>query len=154
MKLAIIVSLVALVAGPASADPHAVGSQLPVLELEDQHGNAHRVDETVRRVVFTREMDAGRIAKAAIEEAGAAVLEESGSVYISDVSRMPGVIRSLFAMPSLRRRSYPILLDLDGSATADVPSEEGKVTVIDLDGSRITRIQYLGESEAVLDALR
>jgi len=154
MKLALIVAFAAFVAGPASADPYAVGSQLPVLELEDQHGTAHTVDETVRRVLVTRDMDAGRIAKAALEEAGAPLLEELASVYVSDVSRMPGVIRSLFAMPSLRRRPYPILLDLDGLATADVPSEDGKVTVIDLESLRIARIRYLGESEAVLDALR
>ena len=154
MKLAIVVALAAFAAASASAEPYAVGSELPVLELEDQHGNAHRVDENVRRVVLTRDMDGGKIAKAAIEEEGAAILEESASVYVSDVSRMPGAIRSLFAMPSLRRRPYPILLDTDGSATADFPSEEAKVTVIDLDSLRITRIRYVSDAEAVAEALR
>jgi hypothetical protein len=42
------------------------------------------------------------------------------------VHRMPGPIRRWIAIPRMRDRSYPVLLDTDGEATAGLPSAEGE----------------------------
>lgn len=151
-KRALLIGLF-LCAGSALADPYAPGDRLAPLELPDQHGAAHRLGEDVRRVVFTREMKAGRIAKAALEQDGQRLLERSGAVYVSDVSRMPRLVRSLFAMPGLRRRPYPILLDLEGESTARFPSREGRVTLLTLDALRVTEARFLEEAEEIREAL-
>jgi hypothetical protein len=67
---------------------------------------------------------------------------------------MPGLVRRLFALPRLRRRGYPVLLDEDGSLTKDFPSAEGKGTLIELKGLRITRIRHFSAPEELEKALR
>jgi hypothetical protein len=130
-----------LVAAPALAEPYAVGSQVAPLALADQHGAPHPLDESVRVVVFSREMKAGGVVKAALEKDGAAFLEANRALYLSDVSGMPALVRSLFALPGLRRRGYRIAIDTVGEATRDFPSLEGKPTVLVLDALRVVRIE-------------
>ena len=154
MKLCITILGILLLSPGAFAEPAGVGDTLPALELEDQHGEARELDAGVRRLVFTREMKAGRIAKAALgEEAGIALMKRPDTVYVSDVSRMPGLVRALFAMPSLRRRPYPILLDTEGERTQVIPSEAGKVTVLSLDALRVTEVRFLATGEEIRAAL-
>ncbi len=139
-----------LLAGPALADPYAVGSQVAPLALADQHGAPHPLDESVRVVIFSREMKAGGVVKAALEKDGAAFLEANRAIYLTNVSGMPALVRSLFAMPGLRRRGYRIALDTTGESTKDFPSVEGKPTVLVLDRLRVVRL----ENPATPDELR
>lgn len=137
-------------AGSALADPYTVGSQVAPLALADQHGAPHPLDASVRVVVFSREMKAGGVVKTALEKDGAAFLEANRALYLSDVSGMPGFVRSMFALPGLRRRGYRIALDTTGESTKDFPSVEGKPTVLVLDALRVVRI----ENPATPDELR
>jgi hypothetical protein len=150
--LAVLIGLL-LPATIALAEGYAPGDTLAPLELPDQHGVARKLDESIRRVVFTREMKAGRIAKAALGEDGPGLLERSSALYVSDVSRMPRLVRSLFAMPSLRRRPYPVLLDFEGETTEKVPTEKGRVTVLSLDTLSVTEVRFLEKPEEIREAL-
>jgi hypothetical protein len=137
----------------ARAEPWAEGRTLEPLALPDQHGQARAIDASVRALLFARDMDGGSLLKEAVGEDGAALLERRGVVYVADVSRMPGMVRSLFALPSLRRRGYPVLLDLDGAATADFPSEPAKGTLVTLDALRVGSIRHYESAEALRGAL-
>ncbi len=141
------------VAFSAAAEPYAVGSRLPALTLPDQHGEARRVDESTRVVLFSREMKGGGVIRKALEVDGPALLEGAGAVYVADVSRMPGIIRSVIAKPRMRRRPYPMLLDEEGSASADFPAREGQATLLRLEGLRVTGVQYFDSPEALRQAL-
>jgi hypothetical protein len=100
-------------------------------------------------------MEGGKILREAVGEGdpGRLLLERAGAVYVADVSRMPGVIRGLFAMPSLRRRGYPILIDADGSRTADFPSAEKRGTLVGLADRRVTSIEHFASAEELRAAL-
>ena len=63
------------------------------------------------------------------------------------------LVRRLFAKPSMRRRPYPMLLDEKGDATAEIPSEEDRATLLFLDDLRIMRIEHLDSAAAVRSAL-
>ncbi len=142
-----------LLATNASAEPIAVGSALPPLTLADQHGTPRAIDESVRVVLFTRDMKGGGVVKDALAEQGQAFLERSHAVYVSDVSRMPGFIRATIAKPRLRARGYPVLLDEEGKATADFPAAEGKVTLLFLEELRVVRIEQVGSVEELRKAM-
>lgn len=127
----------------APAEPLRPGQLIPDIRLTDQHDVEGRLDATIRLVLVTRDMDAGNLVKDALAERGGPTLEAGHAVYISDISRMPGVITKLFALPAMRKRDYRILLDRDGKATADVPSKEGKVTALRIADGVITQIDYV-----------
>lgn len=141
-------------AGPmGAAETLGVGDPFPTIDLLDQHGEPHAVDASVRLVIFTRDMKAGGVVREALEEEGAALLSRHGTVYVSDVSRMPAFIRRTVAKPRMRRRPYPVLLDERGDATATLPSEAGQATLLFLDALRITRLERVGSVEALRTAL-
>lgn len=142
-----------LIAGAAGAETYAVGSTLPELALADQHGQTRRLDASVRVVLFSRDMAGGRVIQEALAEDGAALLERHGAVYVTDVSRMPALVRRLIALPRMRKRPYPMLLDEEGAATAGFPSEEGRATLLRLDALRVTEVAYPASPAELREAL-
>lgn len=139
---------------PAPPEPYAVGDRLEPFALADAHGEEHRVDASLRTILFARDMDADAAADEVLAEAPSALLAEREAVYVSDISGMPGVITRLVALPRLRERSYTLLLDREGEATARLPAEEGRVTLLRLDPDlRIVRIRHLADPQALREAL-
>jgi hypothetical protein len=130
-----------------------VGSTLPALSFEDQHGESHSLDASVRLIVFTRDMDAGDIVKETLAENGGEVLAANAAVYITDVHGMPSLIRSLFALPSMRKRPYAMWLDVEGEDTTILPAREGQPSLIHLDAMRVTRIDSIASGAALREAL-
>jgi hypothetical protein len=152
MELLSFVALLFLVSS-AHAEPLAPGMHLPEIRLADQHDKEASVGAEVRAILFTRDMDAGGLVKEALSEKGDEMLATAGAVYVSDISGMPGVIAKLFAVPSMSKRPYRMLLDRDGKVTADFPSEKGKVTVLHVENGKIESVEYLksaGEVRAML----
>ncbi|MFN2427168.1 MAG: hypothetical protein ABR587_12060 [Candidatus Binatia bacterium] len=140
-------------AAPAPAAVNAIGDALPELSLHDQHGVAARIDTSTRILLFTRDMDGGAFVKEALNEDGSATLTNAQAVYVSDVSGMPGLIRSAFALPSLRRRSYRVVLNEAGTATATLPYSNGKVTVLVLESGQIAAVSFASSATEVRAAL-
>ncbi len=137
----------------ASAEPYAVGSAIPVIELRDQHGNPHLIDASLRAVVFSRDMEAGDVVKAAVAKAGADLFERNGAAYVVDVKGMPAVIRALFALPAMRRRPYQVLVDETGAKTADFPGGSVRPTVLLLDALRVTGLKQPSSADELIAAL-
>jgi hypothetical protein len=153
MTVFVPVLLISLLGGPAAAGPYAEGARIPALSLPDQHGETRQIDANVRAILFARDMDGGGVLKEALAESGPSLLEGAGAVYVADVSRMPGLIRRFFALPSLRRRDYPILIDTDGSATERFPSSEGQATLMVLDSLRLVGVSHFGSAAELRAAL-
>jgi hypothetical protein len=152
MMLRVIAALL-LGAAPLRAEPLAVGDTLEAIELTDQHGELRRIDASRRAVVFTRDMEAGEVLKQALATDGAALLERSGAAYVADVSGMPALVLRIFALRKLRQRPYPMLLDRDGSKTARLPAQPGKVSVIVLEALQVKAVRFLGSADEVRAAL-
>lgn len=144
------IAFLLVAAASAAADPSlGVGDRLVPLVLADQHDAEVRVAEEARILLFARDMAGGDIAEAALAEGGAALLREAGAVFVSDISRMPGLITRLFALPAMRRRDYPMVLDRDGSATAALPHRDGRLTVLRLDALKIETVDFVDSGDAV-----
>lgn len=132
----------------------AVGDAVPAFAFRDQHDAALPIDAATRVLLFTRDMSGGGLVKEALAENGKELLTAAGAVYVSDVSRMPGLVLSAFALPSLRKRPYPIALDRSGDVTSVLPSADGKATVLALDAGKIRAITFAATSAEVTAALR
>lgn len=140
-------------AEPAPAAVLAAGDAVPPFTLADQNDKPVAVDAQVTLLMLTREMDGGGLVKEALAEAGPDVLSKAHAVYVSDVSRMPSFVRGAFAMPALRKRPYPVALDMDGKATAPWPAEDGKVTLLRVASGRIVSVSFASSSAEVRAAL-
>jgi hypothetical protein len=146
----------ALAAPPAlgGGAPWQPGDRLEVFELADAHGELGRVDGGVRLVLFTADMDGGKLVQQALADPALQDLAAHGAVYVADVSRMPALVTRLFALPSIRRRPYRTLLDLAPDPTVRMPREPGKVTLVELDGLEVRGVRFADAPEAVAAAVR
>lgn len=143
----------ALSAAAANAEPYAVGDRIEAFTLEDQHGVAHTVGGDVALLLFSRDMDGGDLIKQALADAPGDLLTIRHAVYVSEISRMPKLVARLFALPSMRKRPYPMLLDRDGTTTVRLPSAEGRATLIFLRAHEIVRVQHAETAAEVSSAL-
>ena len=134
---------------PATYGP---GSVLPSAQLEDQFGALHPLDESLRLVLFSRDMEGGAILREVLA-VHPDVLARLQAVYVADISGMPGLIASMRAIPRMRDRPYPTLLDRDGTVTAAFPSEPGKATLLRLERRQIQAVSFLDSASQLRDAL-
>ena len=143
---------VVILAGIATAETPtlAVGDEMPELTLEDQHGEPHTISRSTRIVLFSRDMDGGELLKAGLADVAPGFLAEHDAVYVSDISGMPRLVARMFALPSMRRRAYPMLLDRTGEATAGLPDRAGQATLLFLSERRIERIAHVSSAETVV----
>lgn len=139
--VAFCVAATLVAAGSAAlAAPLVVGSDLPAIALADQHDAQASIGPGVRVVVLTRDMAAGDVVKDGFAGMDQAALDLRGAVYVADISGMPSMVASMFAIPKMRDRSYRIVLDRDGTATRDFPYAEGRPTVLLVQSGKIARI--------------
>ena len=60
--------------------------------------------------MFSRSKQADESLSPLLEEVLGERLISGEVIYLSDISRMPGLISRLFALPALRDRGYPVVL--------------------------------------------
>lgn len=130
---------------------HAAGTgeSLSGIQLKDQFGKMHSLEPTVKRIYFTHDMAGGKLLKAALGDKGQAVLDSQQAVAITDVSQMPAMIRSMMAMPAMKKRSYLIWIDETGKVLADLPRKPDQVTVIELDHQKITSVRFAADEKSL-----
>jgi hypothetical protein len=149
-SLLLLISLLVTTVVAAESDaPYRVGDVLPEITLDDQHDERGGVDATTRILLFSRDMEGGKLLRAALEDTGEGFLQVRQVVYVSDISGMPKLVARLFAVPSMRRRPYPMLLDRTGEATARLPDVEEQATLLFLDDLRIERIEHVDSANGV-----
>ncbi|RME34277.1 MAG: FAD/FMN-containing dehydrogenase [Gammaproteobacteria bacterium] len=137
----------------AATNPYAPGDRLSPLSLSDQRGAPAPVGEQTRLVLFSRDMSGGKVIRKALEGLDPAPLKRGEVVYLADISGMPGLIARFIALPTMRKYPYPITLDHDGDATRRLPSKEGEVTVLHLEGLRIGALEFTTDPERVRAAI-
>jgi hypothetical protein len=138
-----------LMADAAFAQPYAVGDSIAPFTLEDQHGKSRTVDASAKVILFSRDMEGGDLLKQGLGEVDREYLNSRGAVYVADISRMPGLIAAMFAIPAMRDRPYSMLLDRDGKTTARLPDTKGQATLVFLDRLTVQRIVHVSEAPAV-----
>ena len=123
------------------------GTEFSPLILDDQHGQSLRTTTDTRLVLFTGDMEGGKIVRKLLDERAdaAEILKNAGASYVSDVSAMPAMIRRMMALPAMRKRPYPIMLDSEGKKTSSLPRRPGAVTLLRLEHSMITTVDFLSE---------
>lgn len=132
-----------------AAAPVKVGDRLAAFTLADQHGQPGQVDEATKLLMFSRDMKANKLAKAAFLSRPGQYLPDAHAAYVIDLSGMPRFVTNNFAVPKMQKYGYRILLDRDASATPALPAQKGQVTLIRLDGLTVTGIEYATTAEAL-----
>lgn len=119
------VASIAAAQAPDSATPIIqIGDPFPQWELTDQYEQLHKLPgDLTQTIVFARSKQADETLAPVLESVVGDRLSSGEVIYLSDISRMPGLISRLFALPSLRDRDYPVVLIREEGMSAPLVTE-------------------------------
>jgi len=139
----------------AFAAPCEVGKTLAPFSAKDQHDQAFEFKSgALRYLLVSHDMDTGKRANAALHAAGADYLPGKRAAYLANIHGMPGIGR-VFALPKMRKYCHRIILGDDAELITRFPEQTGKVTVLALDGDKVTAIHFwTPESEPIDSVLK
>lgn len=150
MKAAALLLLCLLPTAVLALEP---GERLAPWTLLDQHDVPYTLNDETRILLVARDMDGAKLVNAALEGKPKGYLDERQAVFLADISRMPSVIATLFALPNMRDYNYRILLDRDARIAPRYPAGEGEVLWLQLDGLQIISQQVFTHADDLRQAL-
>lgn len=137
----------------ASAMALEKGERLLPWTLLDQFDKAYTLDQQARILLVARNMTGAKLLKAAMEEKPKGFLEARQAVFVADVSRMPAVISTLFAVPAMRDYNYRVLLDSQSRVASRYPAAEDQVLWLDLERGVLRDSRTFTDAQALRQAL-
>ncbi len=141
--------------GAAQGAPLEVGAPWPAPALADQYEKAVTLASPPLTVLlFTTERKPGDWAQAVIDQHFQARAKSGQLALVFDVSRMPSLVTSMFAMPSFRGRPFPIIVAREAPPVAFLPRKEGSVTVIRLEAGKVLAIDYANDEPSLEQLLK
>ncbi|MDG9979910.1 FAD/FMN-containing dehydrogenase [Ectopseudomonas oleovorans] len=150
MKAAALLLLCLLSTAVLALEP---GERLAPWTLLDQHDVPYTLNDETHILLVARDMDGAKLVDAALEGKPKGYLDERHAVFLADISRMPSVIATLFALPKMRDYNYRILLDRDARIAPRYQAGEGQVLWLQLDGLQIVAQQVFTRADDLRQAL-
>jgi len=148
-----ILAAIMLCLTPLWAQALEVGDRLAPWTLLDQHEQAYSLNPETRILLVARSMDGARLVKAALEARPQGYLEARRAVFVADISRMPSLIASLFAIPAMRDYPYRVLLDRESRVASRYPGDPARVLWLDLEQGRLQGRREFDDAGALGAAL-
>ncbi len=142
-KLTYLLSVLLMSASAAFAAPVVLEQPLPTLALQDQHTQPWSVKADTRLVVFAAGRKPSNVVMEVLGAQAKGFFESRQAVYVADMSRMPGFVTRTFALPALRDQPFAVGVNLDDKQLADWPRQEDAITLIRLEGGRVSSIAYV-----------
>lgn len=133
----------------AGQESWILGQTLKTMQFVDQHGHKQVIDETTRLLLFAPDRAAARLVHAAVEKQAADYLSSRKVVYVADISRMPGLIARIFAIPRMKDYLYPIALGRKTGDSAAFPRQKGNVSLILLDRLQLKGISFGASADEI-----
>lgn len=150
-------SLLFLLPVALSAELLGPDQTLTDLEFEDQHGRRHTLSEDLRFLIFSADMDGGKLIHRWMQDRNDEFLARQGIALLADIHRMPFLISKAIALPRMRDYSYSLLLIQEEDRGSIYPHREGSVTILVLNNLAIKSIHHastVDELQTVLDKNR
>ena len=146
--LALLLALASPLAGAIE-----IGQPLPSWSLEDQFEQRASTDPQLKVLLVARNMDAAKLLETAMAGQPQGWLEQRGTLFVADISRMPGLVASLFALPAMRDYPYRVVLDREPSLVPLLGVPEQGLLWLDLDRLSVTGRRTFTDAAALRQAL-
>ena len=136
------VFLLALFTTALFSNSFNVNTNIGSFELADQFEKKHTVNADVKTMIVSFEKDTSAGINEFLSTKEKGFLEANNTVFIADISGMPSLITSFFALPKMKKYNYNILLIYDENEKRFLKQEE-KLTVYKLENGVITSVEYI-----------
>ena len=143
MKHLLLISL--LLTGSLLAD-FKVGDKLPDITLLDQFDKEFTVEDKDTLVIMAFEKDISVVVNEYLKTKPGTYLASHNAKFISDISTMPALITSIFALPKMKKYPFSVML-INDDFGAQFNRKEGMITIYILKKHTIEEIRYVAPQE-------
>jgi hypothetical protein len=119
-----------------------VGDTLPKISLLDQFEKEHQVTTKDRLLILAFEKDVAGQIKEYLETKPKGFLDKNHAKYISDISHMPSMVTSWFAIPKMKKYPFSIMLIYDEFGK-EFGRQEGKITIYRIQNYKIVSVEFI-----------
>ena len=124
----------------------ALNSNINSFTLKDQFDKTHTVNADTKTILVSFDKSTGADINEFLSTQEAGFLENNNAVVIADISGMPSIITSLFALPKMKKYNYNLLLIYDEDDKRFLQQEE-RITVYTLENGVIKSISYIQKED-------
>ena len=138
--------VLAMLATALFSNSFDVNSNIGSFELKDQFDKQNTVNSDVQTIIFSAERGTSSAINDFLSTKDADFLQKNNAVFIADISGMPSIITSIFALPKMKKYNYKVLLIYDEEEKRFLKKEE-TLTVYKLENGVITSVNYVKEAD-------
>jgi len=124
--------------------------------LPDQFDVSHSLDSSIQKLVIVFSKENGHLVNGFISSQSKDFMKSKKAILIADISKMPVVIRNTFALPSLKKSSYPtaLIYDTKLSSVFKNSDKENEIHLINVENNRLKKITYTTDIKVLEDFLK
>ena len=122
-----------------------VGKIFQNITLKNQFDKPVSLNNKTKKVIFVFKKASGHTARNFIDSKADDYLLNKNIAFIADISGMPSIIASMFAIPDFKKHKYSVMLIRDEKLSAKYRSDkyEDYIAVISLKNFKITDIKLV-----------
>jgi hypothetical protein len=124
----------------------ALNSNINSFTLNDQFDKPHTVNADTKTIIVSFEKGTSADINEFLNTKEANFLEKNQAVFIADISGMPSIITSLFALPKMKKYKYNVLLIYDEEDKRFSQQKE-RTTVYTLENGIVKSISYIQKDD-------
>lgn len=124
------------------------------LDVKDQYDTPYSILDDSKYVLIATSKENGKMINAFLEEKGHQILSDKKVRYYSDVSQVPSFVMSLFMLPKFEDYPFKMGLIRDDELAKTLPKQEEKITLIKINNKTIQAIQYLENTDTLMQSLQ
>ena len=126
-----------------------VGKKIQNVTINDQFDKPISLTSKTKKIIFVFKKASGHIVRNFLDSKPDDYLVNKNVAFIADISGMPSIITSMFAIPDLQKHKYPVMLIKDEDAAKKYKNEkyEDYITIVSLNNFRITSITLVSTAE-------
>ena len=123
-----------------------VNKEITNFSLTDQFEKIHTVDTDVKTIVVSFEKGTGADINEFLSKKPSDFLEKNKAVFIANISGMPSIITSMFALPKMRKYKHNILLIYDEDDKKFIQKDDYS-TLYKLEDGVIKSMSYINKED-------
>lgn len=124
------------------------GDTLSAFKIENQFEEPAELNSETKWIIFSSDMNAAKMLTEYLNE-NAKSLDLTKTLIISDISKMPGLVSKMFAIPKMKKYNFKLALDKTGETTKAWPRQEGTITVMKVSALKVESTEEIKSKEAV-----
>lgn len=133
--------------------PNSSISRLNNFEFKTQNNEIVTIAKETKVVIVTFEKETGKLINDYLNEQDLEYLQTHHVVFIADMSSMPSIVISMFALPKLQKYNHPIYVNYNDGFNTVVPHKEDSATLLFIENTKIKEILYVATQEELKKAI-